>query len=101
MTDRKWTRLEPLLPKQRTGRPPKDRRIILDAPLWFGKTGAPWRDLPERYGLWQTVAIRFYCWTRRLWEYILAELHRIVDARAGTDWDVHMVDGMSGRSYGP
>jgi transposase len=96
------TRLEPLLPKRRTGWPPKDRRIILDALLWLSKPSALWRDLPERYGQRQTVATRFYRWTRtRLWERVLAELRRIVDARGGIDWDVHMVDGMSERSYGP
>src|SRR3712207_8153482 len=46
LTDDEWARIEPLLPKPpRTGRPPKDHRLILDALLWLGKTGAPWRDL--------------------------------------------------------
>ena len=46
------------------GRPPKDHRLILDALLWLARTGAPWRDLPERFGPWRTVATRFYRWTR-------------------------------------
>ena len=100
LTDRERTRLEPLLPKQRTGRPPKDHRIILDALLWLGKTGAPWRDLPERYGPWRTVATRFYRWTRSgLWERILAELRCMADALGGIDWQVHMVDGTSMRAH--
>src|SRR5690242_11059977 len=60
LSDREWTRLEPLLPKRRTGRPPKGHRTIIDALRWLGKTGAPWRDLPERFGPWRTVATRFY-----------------------------------------
>ena len=48
LTDREWAFVEPLLPKRRTGRPPKDHRMIINALLWLGKTGAPWRDLPER-----------------------------------------------------
>jgi transposase len=48
LTDREWVRLEPLLGKRRTGRPPKDHRIIVNGLLWLAKTGAPWRDLPER-----------------------------------------------------
>ena len=47
LTGREWTRLEPLLPKRRTGRSPEDPRIILGALLWLGKAGVPWRDLPE------------------------------------------------------
>ena len=70
LTDREWGRLAPLLPpRPRTGRPPKDHRLIIDALLWLARTGAPWRDLPERFGPWRTVATRFYRWTRSgLWE---------------------------------
>jgi transposase len=63
LTDREWARLEPLLPRTAyTGRPSKDHRVIINALLWLLATGAPWRDLPERYGPWQTVATRFYRW---------------------------------------
>ena len=54
---------------------PKDHRTIIDALLWLDRTGAPWRDLPERFGPWRTVATRFYRWTSSgLWERLLAEL---------------------------
>ena len=44
LTDAEWRRLQRLLPpKPRTGRPPKDHRLVLDALLWLGKTGAPLR----------------------------------------------------------
>jgi transposase len=100
LTDREWTRLEPLLPKRRTGRPPKNHRTILDALLWLAKTGAPWRDLPERFGPWRTVATRFYRWTKvGLWERVLAELRRMADAAGGIDWEVHLVDGTSVRAH--
>ena len=99
--DAAWRRLEPLLPHgTRAGRPPKDHRLVVDALLWLGKTGAPWRDLPERFGPWRTVATRFYRWTRiGLWERILAELRRIADAQGGIDWEVHLVDGTSVRAH--
>jgi transposase len=58
LSDREWTRLEPLLPKRRTGRPPKDHRTIIDALLWLDRTGAPWRDLPERFGRARSGAMR-------------------------------------------
>ena len=101
LTDREWTHLEPLLPlRSRRGRPPKGHRTIIEALLWLGKTGAPWRDLPERFGPWRTVATRFYRWTRSgLWDRLLAELRRIADAAGGIDWEVHMVDGTSVRAH--
>ena len=101
LTDREWGRLALLLPpRSRKGRPPKDHRRIIDALLWLGRTGAPWRDLPERFGSWRTVATRFYRWTRSgLWKRILDELQRIADAKGGIDWDVHMVDGTSVRAH--
>jgi len=100
LTDREWTRLEPLLPKRRMGRRPKDHRLILDALLWLAKAGAAWRDLPERFGPWRTVATRFYRWTKvGLWDRLLAELRRIADAAGGIDWEVHLVDGTSVRAH--
>ncbi len=101
LTNREWRRLAPLLPPtSRKGRPPKDHRLILDALLWLLATGAPWRDLPERYGPWRTVATRFYRWTKAgLWECILAELRRMADAAGRVDWEVHMVDGTSVRAH--
>ena len=59
------------------GRPPKEHRATVEALFWLGKTGAPWRDLPERFGPWRTVATRFYRWTQSgLWERIVAEQAR-------------------------
>jgi transposase len=102
LTDAAWRRLAPLLPPQRpaVGRPPWDHRTIINALLWLAKAGAPWRDLPERYGPWRTAATRFYRWTRSgLWRRILAELQRQGDAAGKIDWSVHMVDGTSIRAH--
>ncbi len=101
LTDREWMRLRPLLPSRaHTERPPKNHRTIIDALLWLDRTGAPWRDLPERFGPWRSVATRFYRWTRiGLWERILAELRRMTDAKGGIDWEVHMVDGTNVRAH--
>src|SRR5918993_1454613 len=64
LTDRQWRRLEPLLAPQwpRTGRPNDDHRRIVNGILWVLRTGAPWRDLPERYGPVGTVSSRFCRW---------------------------------------
>ena len=32
-----------------------DNRLFVDAVIWIAKTGAPWRDLPERSGNWNSV----------------------------------------------
>ncbi|GHG45109.1 hypothetical protein Shyd_85550 [Streptomyces hydrogenans] len=47
--------LEPLLPVTVMGRPSTGRRKLNDGIRWRGRTGAPWRDLPQEYGPWQTV----------------------------------------------
>ena len=62
LTDRQWEALKPHLPaeKPETGRPNVDHRRIIDGILWRERTGAPWRDLPERYGPWSTVYSRFW-----------------------------------------
>ena len=61
---REWIR--DLLPKnrKRRGWPRKDHRVILNGIFWVLCTGAPWRDLPERYGPWQTVYDRFRRWSK-------------------------------------
>jgi transposase len=101
LSDREWNLLAPLLPQRaQTGRPPNDHRTIIDVLLWLAKTGAPWRDLPERFGPWRSVATRFYRWTHSgLWERILGQLRRIADAEGGIDWEVHMIDGMNVRAH--
>jgi transposase len=52
-------------PKQAPkSRPNADHRRIINGMLWIGRTRAPWRDLPERYGPWWMVASRFYRWQK-------------------------------------
>lgn len=76
VTDKAWAQIEPLLPPmvQRGGRW-RDHRQVLNAILWKLRTGAPWRDLPERYGPWKTAHERLRKWTADgTWERILAEV---------------------------
>jgi transposase len=90
LTDDEWARVEPLLPKPpRTGRRPKDHRLILDALLWLGKTGAPWRDLPARYGPWKTCYDRLVRWRRDgTWDRLLAHVQTKSDAVGEVLWEV-------------
>ena len=100
LTDAHWERLEPLLPPQRLGRPARDHRTILNGMLWILRTGAPWRDLPERYGPWGTVATRFYRWVRAgILDRLLGELQRQADAAGELDWNLHHVDGTVIRAH--
>jgi transposase len=62
--DDQWARVEPLLPgkPEDPGQTAAENRLFIDAVLWIGRTGAPWRDLPERYGKWNSVFQRFNRW---------------------------------------
>lgn len=51
-----------MFPKAKTGRPPKDNRVIFNAILWLARSGSAWADIPERYGPYQTVYSRFCKW---------------------------------------
>ena len=66
ISDSEWERIKDLLPPENTGegRPSKPNRVMLNGMLWISKTGAPWRDLPERFGPWQTVYSRFRLWSQ-------------------------------------
>lgn len=66
LKDSEWERIKDLLPPENTGegRPSKPNRTMLNGMLWIDKTGAPWRDLPERYGPWQTIYTRFRQWSK-------------------------------------
>ena len=59
LSDEQWGRVEGLLPG-RPGRSGDNNRLFLDAVLWIARTGAPWRDLPERFGDWNRVFQRFH-----------------------------------------
>ena len=102
MTDKQWARLAPLLPPQRprVGRPARDHRTILSAILWVLRTGAPWRDLPERFGPWSTAWSRFRRWTAAgVWQRVLATLQRDADRAGRLDWTTHYVDGTVVRAH--
>ena len=102
LNDAQWKRLEPLLPAQKpqTGRPNLDHRQVINGILWILRTGAPWRDLPERYGKWQTVASRFYRWRKSgVWGRIWAQVQSEADQNAEIDWEVHLLDGTVVRAH--
>jgi transposase len=91
LTNQQWARLEPLLPKGiKSGRPPRwSKRQLIDGIRWRTRTGAPWRDVPARYGPWQTVYGLFRRWQRDgTWRRILSQLQAQADAAGLITWDV-------------
>ncbi|MBF4476681.1 IS5 family transposase [Rhodococcus rhodochrous] len=101
LTDAQWARLEPLLPRgKKAGRPPKwTKRQLIDGIRWRIRTGCPWRDIPDRYGPWQTVYGLFRRWQRAgVWAQILTALQALADAAGEIVWDVS-VDSTIARAH--
>ena len=91
LTDAQWTLLDPLLPKgTKPGRPPvHSKRQLIDGIRFRARTGIPWRDLPERYGLWETVYGLFRRWQRDgTWHRIFEQLQARADAKGLITWDI-------------
>ena len=63
LTDDQWECIADIFPAPaQTGRPPRDRRMVIDGILWILRTGSPWRDLPKEFGPWATVWDLFDKW---------------------------------------
>ena len=102
LTNDEWARLPPLLPphKPTTGRPTHDHRRVIKGMLWVARTGAPWRDLPDRDGAVGTVASRFPRWrTAGMWDRIWATLQQQADAAGHRAWHLPYMDGSSVRAH--
>jgi transposase len=77
ISDADWDRIKDLLPGQpgQHGGVAVDNRLFVDAVLYVARTGIPWRDLPERFGHWNSVWRRFDRWAARgVWAKVMAEL---------------------------
>ncbi|MFE3396432.1 IS5 family transposase [Kitasatospora indigofera] len=100
ITDAAWSRIEPLLPQgDGVGRPWRDHRQVVNGVLWRLRTGAPWRDLPERYGPWQTVYRRFAQWEKGgTWARLLQAVQVRDDAVGAVEWTVS-VDSTVARAH--
>lgn len=90
ITDTAWATVGPLLPGNgKRGQQWRDHRQVLHGILWKLRTGAPWRDLPERYGPWRTVYARFVRWQRDgTWDRLLAHVQTKSDAVGEVIWEV-------------
>jgi len=101
LSNEQWAVLEPLLPKgKKSGRPPLwTKRQLINGIRWRTRTGAPWRDVPARYGPWQTVYGLLRRWQRDgTWNRILAQLQARADGQGLITWDVS-VDSTVARAH--
>ena len=100
LTDAQWARILPLIPKPKAkpmgGRPQANDRDVMEGILWVLRSGARWRDLPDRYPASATCWRRLGEWEREradawlsLWRAFLKNL----DAAQQVDWSKAFVDG--------
>jgi transposase len=100
LTDEQFERIAEVLPSvDGRGRPYKDHRQVVNGIFWVLRSGAPWRDLPDRYGKWKTVYDRFRRWAEdgtldRIVEHLQGEL----DEEGRIDWSQFNVDGTTVRA---
>ena len=99
LTGQQWETVEAILPEDPVrddgrGRPWSDRRTVLNGVLWILRTGAPWKDLPPRYGPCQTAHRRFQNWVRSgVMERLLLTLAQHLKEAGGLDLKECFVDG--------
>jgi transposase len=101
LTDEQWELVKELVPQKCSamGRPPAEAREMLDGIMWILRTGAPWRDLPERFGPWKTVYDYFSNWRKSgVFDRILEALQIRLDRRGKIDWDLWCIDGSNVRA---
>ena len=99
MTEDQWNVIGAILPEDpvrpdRRGRPWSDRRQVFNGVLWILRTGAPWQDLPDRYGAYQTAHRRFQNWVRSgVMERVLLAIAQDLKDRGGLDLRECFIDG--------
>lgn len=97
LSEAEWRLLKDLLPSERgrKSRPAYDNRPIVNGILWRIRTGAPWRDLPEKYGKWMTVYQRFRRWSEAgIWEAVASAV-----TQAMADNRHHSIDSTTVRGH--
>ena len=96
LSDAQWERIKGQLRgrRQRRGMPGKNDRLFFEAIFWMMRTGAPWRDLPKRFGNWNTTYKRFRYWV------ITGEWKRIFEAlKEDPDFEWIMIDSSVIRAH--
>ncbi|ROP60779.1 IS5 family transposase [Curtobacterium sp. ZW137] len=87
-SDEMWALIGPIFPAVKGGgRPPVGRRTVVEAMIWRFRTGATWRDLPERFGNWNTIYRNFDRWAEAgVWAKLLEHVQGIAQESGDVDW---------------
>jgi transposase len=94
LSDFEWSVIQPLLPQKSRGVPRVDDRRVLNGIFWRLRTGAPWADIPVRYGPYTTCVNRFNRWRRAgIWAMLLREVSKAYQG------DIQMIDCSSIRVH--
>lgn len=107
-----WNEIEKIIPprppRDKGGRPPADDRVLFNGIFYILRTGAAWREMPEKYGPWQTVYDRFAEWKRtQVFEQVWARCLHHYDDLHGIEWEWQSSDGtyvrspLGGKRYRP
>ena len=101
LTDDQWELIADIFPgPATTGRPPTDRRLVVDAILWILRTGSPWRDIPEEFGPWETIYGLFNTWNSDgTLEKILRRLQTAQIDIGAIDEELWCIDGTIVRAH--
>jgi transposase len=85
LRDDQWERIKDFVPGGRKGKrgPRSNNRLFLDALLWMARSGGRWRDLPERFGGYQSVKRRYYRWIEMG---VLDEMLAVLAREADLEW---------------
>ena len=95
LTDEEWQKIKHYLPSNahHNGHPYSDHRPYLNGMIWHLATGAAWRDLPSRYGKWNSVFRRFSRWSKiGLMQKIAFRLFKDLQSRGRIDWSLWCMD---------
>jgi transposase len=102
LTDEEYALIEPELPTNtgKTGHPWNPHRPIINGIFWRLRTGAPWADIPPRYGSWKTIHDRYTWWRRDgTWDRILRALQLKLDEAGVIDWEQWGLDATVVRAH--
>jgi transposase len=103
LTDEEYASLEVFLPPERSdrsGRPFRSHRQVINGILWIARSGAPWRDLPDHYGPWTTVYDRFRRWCQQgIWTTMVNRLQARGGRLGRIDFEFGAVDGSVVRAH--
>lgn len=101
LTNNQWELISDIFPPPaQTGRPPRDRREMVDGIFWILRTGSPWRDLPEEFGPWETVYGCFDRWnTDGTLDAILQRLRAAQVDLGAIDEELWCIDGTIVRAH--